>query len=363
MQPNKILNMEANRKQILIDKKDTTPKQRDERIDSVKYWLIVLVIAGHVFSRPEFSGSSACTVLWKWIYIFHMPLFIFISGYFSNRKNGGKIWAGIWILLEPLIICQVLRLIPFILNGSISISDILTPQYALWYLLSLIYYRLIIQILPEKILNNSKLIVTASFIISIIAGFLPFNRFLTMQRALSLMPFFFLGYCMKGRNLFLPSKFKPLHCAFLILSLALPIFFQQYLGELEHHSPYNDYHDVFSRIFIFTISIPMSLAFINICPNIPWAARQGRLTMQYYIYHTLIVLQFVSIISKLNFPMTYLSATIYTAIITISLGIASYLPYFSKLTNPSSLLNSTNIWFKYWHKLSSVWKLLIKQNQ
>ena len=352
--------MEVNHKQVL---KDITPKQRDERIDSVKYWLIVLVIAGHVFSRPEFSGSSSCSFLWKWIYIFHMPLFVFISGYFSNRKNGGKIWASIWILLEPLIICQVLRLIPFIINGSITISDILTPQFALWYLLCLIYYRLIIQIIPEKILNNSKLIITSTFIISIIAGFLPFNRFLTMQRALSLMPFFFLGYCLKGKSLFFPAKFKPYYCAFLILTLALPIFFQQYSGELEHYSPYNDYHDAFTRIFVFAISIPMSLAFINICPNIPWIARQGRLTMQYYIYHTLIILQFVSIMSKLNFPMTFLSATIYTAIITISLGIASYLPFFSKLTNPSSLLKSKNIWFKNWHKLSSIWKLLRKPNQ
>ena len=65
----------------------TSDKVRDERIDSVKYWLIVLVIAGHVFMRPEFSHSTACVVAWKWIYIFHMPLFIFISGYFSRKKK------------------------------------------------------------------------------------------------------------------------------------------------------------------------------------------------------------------------------------------------------------------------------------
>lgn len=51
-------------------------KVRDDRTDSVKYWLIVLVIAGHVFLRKEFADSTACVVTWKWIYIFHMPLFV-----------------------------------------------------------------------------------------------------------------------------------------------------------------------------------------------------------------------------------------------------------------------------------------------
>ena len=76
----------ANCEQILTSDKITS-KVRDERIDSVKYWLIILVIAGHVFMRPEFSHSIICAVTWKWIYIFHMPLFVSISGYFSQKKD------------------------------------------------------------------------------------------------------------------------------------------------------------------------------------------------------------------------------------------------------------------------------------
>ena len=70
----------ANCEQLLMEGGDKphTQKVRDEQIDSVKYWLIVLVIAGHVL---EYSETTACVIAWKWIYIFHMPLFIFISGY------------------------------------------------------------------------------------------------------------------------------------------------------------------------------------------------------------------------------------------------------------------------------------------
>ena len=67
--------------------KPQTSKGRDERIDAVKYWLVVLVIAAHVFMRNEFKDSSACAVFWNWICIFVMPLFVFISGYNSRKKD------------------------------------------------------------------------------------------------------------------------------------------------------------------------------------------------------------------------------------------------------------------------------------
>lgn len=38
-------------------------KVRDERIDAVKYWLVVLVITAHVLMRKEFADSKANIVL------------------------------------------------------------------------------------------------------------------------------------------------------------------------------------------------------------------------------------------------------------------------------------------------------------
>jgi fucose 4-O-acetylase-like acetyltransferase len=335
--------VQMNCKQILTGKSGAYTPLRDERIDSVKYWLMVLVIAGHVFARPQFSDNHECTIVWKWIYMFHMPLFVFISGYFSHKKEKTDLIASIWKLAEPLIICQVLLLVAkFVFKGSISISNILTPPFALWYLLSLIYWRLILQVIPNRLLNNTKLFLSVVFCISIIAGFLPLNnRLLSIQRTLSFMPFFFLGYYMKGKNLFLPDKYKPLSYVFLFLTFTIPVFFLQYLGNVEHADSYNNINNMYSRIFVFGLSIPMSLAFINICPNTSWVAQQGKLSMQYYIYHAITILPFISVMCKLNFPMTFWTAIIYTAIITIILGIASYLPYFRNLTNPSSIIKGS----------------------
>ena len=63
------------------------PKVRDERLDAVKFWLIVLVISVHVLMRKEFADSQSCAVAWNWINIFVMPLFLFISGHYSRKKD------------------------------------------------------------------------------------------------------------------------------------------------------------------------------------------------------------------------------------------------------------------------------------
>jgi len=329
----------ANYKQMSIDEgKAETLKVRDERIDSVKYWLIVLVIAAHVLGG-DFSKNPECAVIRKWLCMFLMPLFIFISGYFSRKKTGNLL-TSLWKILEPLVIFHTIGIIAQILTkGSVSLSIILTPWYVLWYLLCLIYWRLLLQIIPNSLLNKTRLIVISTFCIGIVAGFLPFGKLFSLQRALSFMPFFFLGYCMRNKNLFLPKKYKIFYFLFFISFLIIPVFFPNILGNLNHSIPYRSNYDALCRIFAFAIAIPMSLAFINICPNKPWFSKQGRFTMQYYIYHALIIPLYLVIVDKYNLPTSSLFAALfYIMVITIGIGIASYLPYFNKFTNPSTFL-------------------------
>ena len=303
--------------------------------------MIVLVIAGHVLKEKQFDNISECIIAWQWIYIFHIPLFVFISGYFTRKKNRKNFFSSIWKLLEPLILFQIIAIAPkLISNGFVPLSDILTPRWILWYLLSLIFWRIILQILPDKLLNNTKLIICIAFCISIIAGYLPFDRFLSLQRTLSFMPFFFLGYFMKDKNLFLPQKYKSLCFVFLIISFAIPIFFSQYLGSMTHADPYGNKLGAIQRIIVFSLSIPMSLAFINICPNTKWIAKQGKLTMQYYLYHALVIPPLMVVVTVLGIPFSLFTAILYTLIITIGIGVILYLPYIGKLTNPSLFIKS-----------------------
>lgn len=314
------------RKSLKLRISNTTLKARDERIDAVKYWLIVIVVAGHILKRDEFLEIHECDILSRWIYFFHMPLFIFLSGFFSRKKDRKDFPASIWKLLEPLIIFQVLGLVLF---NSLSFSIILNPWFVLWYLYCLIYWRLMIQIIPDKILNNTKLIVITSLCVGIAANYIPFNEFLSIHNTFYFMPYFFLGYCMRGKNLFLPNKYKPLCFIFLLLTLIIPTFFSQELVGLTPSKPY-------VIILTYGLILLVSVAFINICPVTSWIAKQGRLTLQYFIFHAFLLRLLTMMMVKFNFPVSLFAAAIYTIAIIIILGIASYIPYFDKLTNPSS---------------------------
>lgn len=313
-------------------------KVRDDRIDSVKFWLIVLVIMIHVFNKPEFSDSAACVALWHWASIFCMPLFIFISGYFSRRKEKKDFLPSIWKLLEPLIIFQIIALL-FYVKKSISVGTILTPWHVLWYLLSLIYWRSMLQFIPDKILRHKKIIIIGAFCLSIFSGFLPLGKILSIQRTLTLTPFFFLGYSMKNKNIYIHDKYKPYSIVFLIVILTALLFIPHSTTDGFYPSkPYASIYGAVVRMMIFVISVPMSIAFVNVCYNTSWIARQGRMSMQYYIYHALIIFPLMSVLDKMNIPMSFITATIIIIGITLGIGGLLKFSFFRVLTNPSLII-------------------------
>lgn len=57
---------------------------RNKTYDGLKFLLIVLVTIGH-FSEPYRYTHSMIGAGYSVIYLFHMPLFILLSGYFSKH--------------------------------------------------------------------------------------------------------------------------------------------------------------------------------------------------------------------------------------------------------------------------------------
>lgn len=305
----------------------------------MKFGLMALVIAGHVFSQSPFSATSGCTATWHWIYMFHMPLFVFLSGYFSRKKAHRQFFSGCWRLFEPLLVFQAVSLgMRYIGGQALSLRDVLTPWWVLWYLLSLLYWRSLLQIIPDRILNNTGLIIFTSLSIGLLAGFLPLNRFLSLQRTAAFLPFFFMGYCMRGKHIILPAKYKPYSILVLAATMTVPVFFAEYIGDLHQADPYYNIYGMCRRLLIFCLSVPMSVAFMNAWPSRKWMARQGKYTLQYYIYHAYIVIFLMAAVNRFGLPASYLAAVIYTLFATACIFLALQIPVFRKLTNPSVFL-------------------------
>ena len=49
--------------------------------------LIVLVAIGHLLSKGITDRLPAAHALYVWIYLFHMPAFIFLAGFFSGARQ------------------------------------------------------------------------------------------------------------------------------------------------------------------------------------------------------------------------------------------------------------------------------------
>ena len=132
------------------------------------------------------------------IYYFHMPLFVFISGNFSKNveKRRNRAFED---LLIPYFISQFLWLIyQGIFNHSFDvIKNVFYPQFSLWYLLALFIWRLL---LPD--LLKIRGILPVSTLLYVFGMFCTgINNDFAMQRAIGFLIFFLLGYFASEDNI------------------------------------------------------------------------------------------------------------------------------------------------------------------
>ncbi|HIH7688637.1 TPA: acyltransferase family protein, partial [Staphylococcus aureus] len=117
----------------------TSLKERDYFFDNARAILILLVVFGHML-QPYTSGDKYLSALYLVIYSFHMPTFLFISGYFA--KNIDKPYYLEKIskrLIVPYMIFFAFFSIYYFLTGKSDELqlDPFNPVFALWFLITL----------------------------------------------------------------------------------------------------------------------------------------------------------------------------------------------------------------------------------
>lgn len=166
-------------------------KQREYLFDNLKGMLIILVVFGH-FIEIYITKDNKIRYIYEFIYIFHMPLFIFISGYFSKKIDGIR-KKSINNLLIPYIILNFLYYTySYLIEGNHKIN-FFYPGFTLWYILSLFFWRFF---LKDIIKVNSKiLIIVSSILFGLAVGLVENNEyFLSFARTISFFPYFIMGY-------------------------------------------------------------------------------------------------------------------------------------------------------------------------
>ncbi len=161
--------------------------QRVHLWDNIKGALIILVVFGHCLfdSQDRFINDALVDA----IYFFHMPAFVFVSGYLSKSENARKRAA-----LVRLLIAYFLFILPFAFADALMGGQphILEPYASAWYLMALVIWRLV-----TPVVARSNVVLPLTVIVSLLAGYWPDlggNPTLSMNKILTLWPFFVAGY-------------------------------------------------------------------------------------------------------------------------------------------------------------------------
>ena len=125
-------------------------------IDNIKVFLIFLVVFNHLIAMALIRQSEVYRHVWYAITIFHMPAFVFVSGYLSKHpQNQMKNFRN---LLMPYILGYTMSWFTYNWNGQHMDFELLRPSgTVMWYLLALFFYRLTIEAF-----SRIRLIVPAS---------------------------------------------------------------------------------------------------------------------------------------------------------------------------------------------------------
>ena len=172
-------------------------------IDNFKSLLIFLVVFNHIIAFNLVKVDTVVRYIWYAITIFHMPAFIFVSGYLSKKPQ--NVLKNFKNLLIPYILGYSLTWYSQIWLGKSVDYEILRPTgTVMWYILALFIYRLTIEAF-----GKIRFIVPLSIIFALWAGTRPeFTTFLSASRIVVFFPFFVAGYLWKSEYITAVRKFK-----------------------------------------------------------------------------------------------------------------------------------------------------------
>ncbi len=276
---------------------NTLNKERIYKFDNIKFVAILLVVVGHVIS-PYVGKSDMFKSLFIFIYTFHMPLFIFISGLFqkrfsdTNRLKLNKVtfYIALGFLLKGYVyICRVIAdkkpAVNLLGDGNIS-----------WFMFALSMF-MVTAYITRKI--HPAIVLSVSFVIGCVSGYIDFiDDTLYLSRYFVYLPFYLAGYYMTPQLLI---KIEKHFVSKIISGVAMLLYFIMCFRNLDFvyqlrrlftgRNPFSalpfDNCGFQHRILCYVISALMCLAVFCFIPNIkiPLISKMGANTLSVYFWH------------------------------------------------------------------------------
>lgn len=325
-------------------------KTRDHYWDSVKFFLMCMVVFMHTCVVYEKDPDSVSMGLYNFCYFFAMPLFTFVSGRFTKIGSKKKFFWGIIGLMETFFLFQLIQIIE---KDCLIGHEALKPlkmfymlQWAMWYLPALVIWRLMTWAIPEHIrTQHPKMVLAASFIISLLVGFLPVKKYSMFIQAFTIMPFFFLGYYSNMVDFKKKMERIPLWVAFGAIALIFLLFCFVFNGRITSHFEYGLTYlgcigpsvlfNFALRIFHFIGVTVAGVLWMRLIPdNKSVVSEWGQGTLAIYMFHPVILL-LVKVCNEQEWlPSTPWWALLTATIIVVGLGMLSRYEWMKMMMAP-----------------------------
>ena len=313
---------------------------RDSRIDSIKGLLIILVILGHTIIALDNVNIINHGVMGM-IYIFHMPLFILISGYLTKHpaeQSASKMWHGVANIFIPLIIFSVLVSVRDHLMGRHFLTAIAEFPYGiLWYLLSLISWRIMLYYTPRSLLAKPWVYLGLALVVTLLSGLTHLGLFLSLQRTLNFYLFFLMGFYY--RQGILNQRLwhnNLLHAAVAVVLMPLLFWLYPHCGNVMNGADYYGVDGLPEKVMVLLCSISVSLLVFNLMRDNKPLRVIGKDTMFYYLYHMFVTTSLiVPLVVYNSWPHTLPFMLLYTALAVAIMWVMTKVQFFRWLIHPT----------------------------
>ena len=274
------------------------------KCDNLKFLLILLVVIGH-FCDLYINDYVILKKIFIFVYAFHMPLFLFVTGLFQKKISNYKeiplkkilFYIGLMYFMKASI---------FVVSGKYGLGyqfEAFAGGEGYWYLGVLIIYTFLLPMI-NKIKFNYL------FVFSILLGiFVGYDNsigdFLYLSKAIVFFPFYLFGYYFNNRRRELANfsslKIFKIFAIIIILGFGIYCFYNiDYIYNFRMlfngRNPYSfitAFHCSYKhRIFTYFISFLVGFSFFSIVPNkkIKIISNFGKNTLQVFVLHQPIML-------------------------------------------------------------------------
>lgn len=236
--------------------KSLTPKQRNIYWDIVKGLAICLVLLGHSIQSGLTGGLCFSNWLYRFLYSFHMPLFMIVSGYFFyNSLQKYSTWEIVKkkysTLIIPIISFGIIQF-PIYFVGTYTIQNIvyylLTSMTILWFLCQVLLCSFTVLVCNKVFHDNIWIYIVIAFTSMLIPNIMGLERYSYM------IPYFVVGYLAKRQKY--ESYISSCNTRNLFVFFAFYILLFLF---------YNEKSFIYtSKTFLFSANEPLTQLWINI---------------------------------------------------------------------------------------------------